>query len=221
MSQIDCLPPISTVSPRSWLSWPDRPQQDDRPAIRWTSKGGSSGGINLVGLTAKELKAMEAFLNGTSYVRCIDGRLHAWNAHEPLPPPECDPLIGPHWNSTGERKVWGGVPSGKGWHSPGFVITALGVGLSTAEARRSNIKMAIEFGFHCLRSQRGQDGKYWEQWTLHFLEMARGRLREYLDGLPSKVGGHERVDVAAAFVAEHIHFGSLDVTIQRWALSID
>ena len=222
MSQVDVLPPITGVVERCWLKWPDTPQSDDRPAIRWTSKGGSEGSLELAGLTGNELDAMEGFLNGTSYVRCIDGRLHAYHAHEPLPPLEADPLIGPHWESTAEHKEFGGIPTTEGWHSPGLVITGLGAGIREPDDRLRNMQTVMEFGFVCLRSQRGDDGKYWEQWVLHFLEAARGRLQEHLAGLPDKEKDwHTRANAAAKFVAERVHFGSLDITIQRWALCID
>lgn len=73
----------------------------------------------------------------------------------------------------------------------------------------------------CLRSRRGDDGGYWEQWVLHFLEAARGDLEQHLKALPSGTAWHARAEAAAKFVAKHVRFGSLDITIQRWALCFD
>lgn len=222
MANTSKVDPIMSKDDRCWLKWP---VNDDRPPIRWTSKGGPDGRIELAGLTPKELEAVEAFLAGTSYVRCINGRLHAYKTHEPLPRPEEDPLIGPHWRNTGEPKVWGGIPSGEGWHSPGIIITGLGAGLSpdgfgNQEAER-NQALVESFGFDCLRSRRGDDGKYWEQWVLHFLEAAKGDLLAHLNALPRDAKWHQRAESAADFIAKQVRFGSLDIVIQRWALSYD
>lgn len=222
MAQVDAPPPIPGGRGRCWLQWPNKFQSDNREPIQWSHRGGPRGEIVLRGLTPPELEAIEGCLIGTSYIRCIDGRLWAYDVYEALPSPEADSLIGPHWGATGEPKLWGGLPDGEGWHSPGLIITALGAGCGDSRSRRQrNIEIATEFGFQCLRSQRGRDGKYWEQWVLHFLDAARGRLREHLDALPKEDTWDQRANAAARFVAEHVAFGSLDITIQRWALSCD
>lgn len=224
-SMIDPLPPIPGRRERCWLKWPDKLAPDERTPIRWSSKS-SRGELTVSGLTPRELEAMEAFIRGTSYVRCVEGRLHAYDAHEPLPTPEEDPLMGPHWSASGEPKQWGGITSGEGWHSPGLIITALGAGIDRnapfgKDQAARNQALVESFGFVCLRSRRGDDGGYWEQWVLHFLEAARGDLEQHLKTLPPGTGWHERAEAAAGFIAKHIRFGSLDITIQRWALAFD
>ncbi len=208
-------------SPRAWLSYDDYPQDDQRPKIRWVCKS-SEGRVEIADLTKKEVEAVEAFINGTSYIRCVNGRLHAYSVNEPLPDAETDPLLGPHWSSKGEVKKFGGLEQETGWNLPGIVITALGAGIDGdhAEARRrENQKRVQDCGFTCLRSPRGNDGMYWEQWVLHFLSAAKGPLADFV-AANKKLDWKQSANAACEFLVRDmgIQFGSMDVTIQRWAL---
>jgi hypothetical protein len=233
-------PPPSMVDPpppnpqnRSWLIWPP---EDKRPPMKYA--GLSTGGdpnrqdcyIKIEHLTPAEVSAVEAFLNGSAYLRCIGGRLHSYHAYEQLPDAESDPLLAPHWPNDGEPKEFGGIPTGEGWHMPGIVITALGAGGSHYhdEPARS-AKILTDCGFHCLRSPKGEDGKYWEQWVINSLWGARGRLKEHLDEwgeqdhvkkMKDKTHWHKQAEEACRFLVNdlQIAFGSMDITIQRWAL---
>lgn len=224
--QVDQLEP-KHPNDRCWLS---QPANDTRPPLRHTSLGSSRDGqrcsISFDGLTEKELHAFEAFEIGESYLRVLNGRLHAYSAREPLPTPEEDPILGPHWTG-GAVKEWGGLPSEEGWHSPGIIITGLGAGSGSVEGRLRSQQIVTECGFVCLRSPRGEDGKYWEQWVLHFMLAARGPLKEHLDRWKEAFAGHPEwhaeAEEAARFLTRDlgVHYGSLDITIQRWVLSYD
>jgi len=231
MTCIDPLPPH--VDDRCWLK---HPVSDTRPKIAINSQTvpaknhtGTDGRVEFKNLTAQECAALESFMQGGSYLRVIDGRLHAFHAWEPLPGPEEDPLLAPHWKA-GEVKQFGGVPMGEGWHSPGITITALGAGIpgdsaSDAARRAENQRRVMACGFECLRSRRGDGGRYWEQWVLHGLWSAQGPLKAHLEQWHKthQPHWHRDVEEAARFLAVdlQIAFGSLDVTIQRWALTCD
>lgn len=217
--KVDHLAPKQ--SPRAWLLYQENPDDDKRPKIKWIMKS-SEGRVDISNLTKKEVEAVEAFINGTSYIRCVNGRLNAYSVSDPLPDAETDPLIGPHWASNGEVKHFGGLDQETGWHSPGIVITALGAGIigdHAEERRRVNQKRVKECGFTCLRSPRGHDGMYWEQWVLHYLSAAKGPLGEFVKEY-RQLEWKALANSACEFLARDmgIQFGSMDVTIQRWAL---
>ena len=69
--KVDKLEP--KPAPRAWLVYPENPEDDKRPKIRWVLKS-TEGRVDIAGLTKKEVEAVEAFINGTSYIRCVDGR---------------------------------------------------------------------------------------------------------------------------------------------------
>ena len=106
----------------------------------------------------------------------VNGRLHAYHTWEPLPDAETDPLLAPHWASTDEPKQFGGIPTSEGWHYPGIIATGIGAGCRDATGRKRSQDLLTECGFTCLRSPRGADGKYWEQWVLHNMLAAAGPL---------------------------------------------
>lgn len=203
---------------REWLKVPVEP--DNRPPIKWTMRGG--GQMHIANLTELEGKALEAFLNGSSWIRCIDGRLAAVSAYHQPPEPEDDPLMVGHWDqSNSTLKLTGEFPANRCGAS--IVISHLGAGLSTERERRANTRLAKSMGFTCLRSQRGEDGKYWETWNLFGIWMAKGILKTFCDELPKNIEFDERVQRMAHFIAvgASLSFGSLDVTVQRWALTHD
>jgi hypothetical protein len=229
MSQVDVLPPTPAKKEREWLVWPEKPAEDKRPPIRWIMRARDQ--VNVVGMTPKEVEAIEGFLAGKTYLRTIDGRLHAYDVHKPLPDAEDDPICGPHWEASAEVKQWGGPPPGSGWHCPGLILTGLNAGISPnpivdfkAMADR-NQKLVEECGFVCLRSRRGRDGKYWEQWVLHGMMCAEGPLKQHLSQFKGykKLSWHAEAEEACRFLSRdlQINFGSLDITVQRWALCVD
>lgn len=214
---------MKDIKIRCWL---EQTEPDTRPPIRHTSMGRGPGpcdcSIAFGRLTDEELKAFEAFENGASYIRVIGGRLHAFHAWEVLPDAEEDPLMGPHWGSGGEVKQFGGPPPGEGWHSPGIVITGLGAG-TNEEGRKYSQDTLTECGFTCLRSPRENDGRYWEQWVLHFMLCAKGPLKGHMEKWRENNTTRNwwaEVEEAARFLTKvlHVRYGSLDITIQRWAL---
>lgn len=223
--QVDKLEPKPDPV-RSWLTWP---VVDKRPKVREIGchKNGDSSSITIGNLTPKELEALQQFIFGTSYICCQGGRVHAWHAFEDLPPPQRDPILSECWNPPpdGETKV-GGMPKGKGIHSPGLVIRSAGAcyGSDSKEPQRS-YQLLESFGFVCMRSPRGDDGRYWEQWVLHGLWQAKGQLGDWYqrwraDNKDASDFGpkwFECAEEACKFInSQGVRYGSLDIVIQRW-----
>ena len=231
MSQVDAIPMEPSRKVREWLVYDEKPAKDARPPIRVAASTSNRNGKNSItfdDLTEKEADAVRAFLNGTSFIRCVNGRLHAYSALEPLPDPESDPICGPHWRSDGTVKQWGGIPDGEGWHSPGLVLTGLSAGITDGlgadAARARNQRIVIECGFTCMRSPRSDCGRYWEQWVLHGAYCAKGPLKTHMEKLKEQgLDWHQTANAMCNFMVNdmRINFGSLDITIQRWALTYD
>lgn len=236
-------PPTPHEHDRIWLKVP---RDDQRPKI--TTGGASyrpSGEqpdrqatdceVDLKNLTHAEFQAVTAFLLGKNYLRCVDGRLEAIEAHEPLPSPTDDPVLAPHWK-PGPVKEFGGPPAGEGWHFPGIILTALGAGVRTSDPfsvdrLKRDIENLTDCGFECLRSRPGRDGKRWEQWVLHSPSFATGKLKAHLDQWrkshpATETHGnnwHAEAEEVCRYLSHdlQIAYGSLDITIQRWALCCD
>lgn len=210
-------PPAASTEDRCWLKWkPD----DSRPRMKWGMRSNKS--ITIDNLTEREVQAFEGFLNGTCYVKCEQGRLFAYDVHETLPDPVHDPLIAPHFDSCAHKQL-GGMCDESGWHSPGIAISHLGAG--RPDSYRRSAQQLTECGFDCLRSRRGPSGQYWEQWVLHSLWRAQGPLRKFMDDWKSTAehkSWRTEVDAAARFIAVdmEVSFGTLDIVIQRWALTV-
>jgi len=203
--------------------------KDNRPKIKTSTYCRSSDGdcsFTVSNLTRKEFDAIESFLNGQSYIRTVNGRLHAYCVNDPLPSPEEDPLVGDRWSYEGEPKQFGGIQCYEGWHNPGIVITHVGAGGPLSPERSK--KHLMDCGFVCLRSPRNADGRFWEQWVLYSLCFAKGRLQEHMkewkvrQTIDSRGAPWDKeIEEAARFIARdlQVSFGTMDITIQRWALA--
>ncbi len=203
---------------REWLKVPVK--HDERPPVKWTSQSPSDGKMTITGLTAKEFQAVQQFLQGTSWIRCVDGRLAACEAHNTLPEPEDDPLLSEHWKAGATLKTFGEVP--EVWDAR-IMIHAVGAGARLKRDAQNSIKIAWQMGFECMRSKRGDDGKFWEVWILHGTWQAKGILKDFKDSLEKTLSVRQRVDAMAEFIAQRsgLRFGSMDVLVQTWALSFD
>jgi hypothetical protein len=222
---------VDPISPQRIRCWLEQTVPDNRPPLRHASitqqRDGAASSITFSGLTKKELDAFLAFETGGSYIRVIDGRLHAYHSWEQLPDAEGDPLLAPHWGGTGVKE-FGGLPADEGWHSPGIIATGIGSGCRNDDGRKQSYDVLTECGFVCLRSPRGADGRYWEQWVLHFMLAAKGRLKEHLSKwrvlqTQDKHLWYAEAEEACRYITHdlNVHYGSLDITIQRWALTCD
>lgn len=230
--KIDKVEDLRDTGGRAWLVY-DGPPDDKRPKIqigshRYTSKEATGCSVTVNNLTLKEHDALLAMLRGESYLRVVNGRLHAYHAYEELPDPVKDPIIAPHWVKLKDELVkYGNYPKENGWHSPGIIISYLGAGIGgrhfdNAETFKRNVEAVESCGFVCLRSKRLEEGTYDEKWVLHSLWSARGPLKEFLNQVEYRDAyWHAKADAACTFLAREmgIRFGTMDIVIQRWALT--
>ncbi len=185
------------------------------------------GDVTVGGLTPDEIDSMEAFTLGCCWIRVSeDGRLERRDRFAKLPDPVDDPCQPPQWipsvDWTKESSFLCNPtpplpeePNPK-YSSPAFMVKYLCGYNNTPydyEARKLQ-----SYGFECLRSRRGRDGRFWEIWYLPGYWSAKGELKNVMALKPNN---SEQVSVAVDFLCRHVSFGTLDVCYQRAAMVVD
>ena len=230
MSKVDELPPHP--DDRCWLK---HHVLDTRPKVRISQQGGggreqNSFSITLTDLTKAESDAIEAAVHGHSYIRIVDGRVWAYDANKPLPKPEEDPIMVRYWDRAGEiTEVLNGSSTVNGWHSPDIYISHL-----LGKDVQRDMSLLESYGFFCMRSRREQSAGYWEIWRLPVwradggLQVHMSRWKEANKDLlrgdeQRATAWQQEVNEIARYIARdaRIEFGTLDVSVQRWAMVYD
>lgn len=191
--------------------------------------------IRVCGLTPEEFEIFRSSLVGASWIRVRDGRLESVAVFQPLPDPSLDLMMTPHWAGDREHDLLGEVDLTRIRNvkefdklsncSASIIVKSITAGFTDSNERRNRYMDAAgkleSFGFECMRSRRGRDGKFWEIWYLPGLWMADGALKKAIE--PFKPSG------VAAEVKGAVHFlcncgvpwGILDVCCQRAAITFD
>ena len=187
-------------------------EKKDRDKIRMASRG--RGRIEIAGLTEEEMDNIEGMIHNHFFVTTNDeGRLETIRRREKLPSPIEDDELLPFW-----RPIAGGhaqlelfkVPFPK--HSPPTIIIQHLCGyFYTPENYQIQADRLESYGFHCLRSQRGANGRFYESWILPSLWHSKGDLEMAL----AKKRDSKK---AIQFLCRNVSFGTLDVAIQRAAM---
>jgi hypothetical protein len=201
-----------------------------RERIRVSGSSSSPDGpcsVTINGLTSDEQEEIQAFVLGTSWVRVSDaGRLEAIPAFKDVPPPEDDPKLPPKWiPATDWEKLAPFLanpmpplpdePNPK-HNSPSFIIQHL-CGYNSCSYESQAILLQ-NYGFECLRSRRGKDGRFWELWYLPGTWAAKGDLAAAISkGCDEAKNVKRTID----FLCRNVSFGSLNVSYQRAAMVVD
>ncbi len=190
-----------------------------------------TGDLTVQGLpkfSKEELEKFLGFLHGQQWIRVNDqDKVEFRPTHEPLPPPDKDLEMPPFWRPvhTDEIarlghpsvKVRTMVPTSEAeLLSPSITIQHLCGYYYTPRDYSLQARTLQSYGFVCLRSQRGDDGQYWEHWLLSGLWSAEGELKKEIKELTGK----KALDAAIKFLCRTVSFGSLDVSVQRAAMPI-
>ncbi len=195
--------------------------------VRVASYSPTNGEIGLRGLADGEIEKIQSMVNGNAWLKVVEGRIETCPTRQPLPSPAEDTEMIPFWRHPlpEEKPVQMKLfksPYGSelDWppFSPSIIISHLCGYYYTPEKYIQQAKQLESFGFECLRSRRGEDGKYWETWLLPSFWMAKGDLKEHLDAIKDE---KEKLDKAVSFLCRHASFGTLDVMVQRAAMTID
>ena len=153
-----------------------------------------------------------------------EGGFKTLSVFETPPTPLEDPIISPFWPASGNKtSTQGEMPLKiEKYASYGFTIQSL-CGYNYTPERYKKVAGDLEsWGFDCLRSRRGADGRYWEMWVLSGTWAAKGDLKEAID----KVGrswedSKPAMKAVIQFLCANSSFGTLDVHHQVAAMTID
>ncbi len=188
----------------------------------------NDGELGLGNLLSNELDMLEAMLAGQCRVDCVEGRLVRRELTEPMPTPQADPLVGPHWKETGEPKeAWFVCPDKENKHaSPSIMIQSLCGYYWTERKYAEACSMLESWGFVCLRSRRADNGQYWEIWYLPGLWAAKGDLRHQARSLSDKKGDlisdldREALRKLGSWIFKRVPFGTMSCADQRLAMGV-
>ncbi len=180
---------------------------------------GMNGEITLSGLTAQEVERLEGTLRGQWWAKGNAGRIEFSPAYEPTPAPTEDAML-PQWRMPGiESDAYQTELFDHNWshQSPSILIQHLCGYNYTNEGYKANAEVLEECGFMCMRSQRTDNGQFWEIWFLPGFWAAKGRLREALHAIEEK----KQPEVALELLRRWTSFGTLDTAVQRLCQVID
>jgi hypothetical protein len=182
------------------------------------------GHLKIEGLTDEESERLKGAISGQWWAAGNgDGRLHFSPTREPVPSPAADNEMIPFWRTcaSGGSSVQMellDLERMRPVFSPSIAISGLCGYYFTPEKYKEEAAKLESWGFSCLRSRRGDDGKFWEVWYLPGLWAAKGKLNDVLCNAESDKKG---VDKAVRFLSRHVSFGTLDIVVQRLAMVMD
>lgn len=205
---------------------------DDPPKIRVVSHGGSSyerGALHMdiVGFNSHELELMHGALHGHNWVTVSEkGRLRAIPTYKELPEPAGDQMLMPFWRPPQlgvetQLEMFDFAPVAD-YSMPSIIIQHLcGYNYSPENYSHEATKLQA-WGFECLRSRRGPNGRFNEMWVLPSFYSAQGALKETIERVDQKLKNRTKhqLDAVISFLCRNSSFGTLDATTQRAAMSL-
>ncbi|MEX2008387.1 MAG: hypothetical protein WD850_02790 [Candidatus Spechtbacterales bacterium] len=191
--------------------------------------------VTLSGIPQEKRAQFEGMIQGHFWMMVENGNLVFSPAAEPLPDPVKDAEMLPFWRQHDQSQEVQGrlqetiLDPEERRGSPSFMVKNLCGYHYTAEGYRMNAKLLESYGFVCMRSQREADGKFWEAWYLPGAWAARGPLEvvvlrrkaESIQERGSLARQQEETSAVISFLCSNVSFGSLDVTVQRAAATVD
>ncbi len=183
-----------------------------------------AGKVEIVGLSEESYeKLMVTLHTGAYHVRVVNGKLIAIPIWESLPSPTKDEDMEPFWRKESyankQTLLYDEIPldmENMKRTSPSIIISSL-CGYNYTKERYKEEAVRLEsFGFECMRSKRGLDGKFWENWCLAGLWSAKGELEKSISGIQNE---QAKLRTALEFIRVNCSFGSLDVCHQRLCMA--
>lgn len=185
------------------------------------------GEITIAGFSQEELEKVEGVIRGNMWWMTVgdDGEPVFLPRYESPPDPILDEEMFPFWRLPTEAEknaVYSllgfdaEVPS-HNYPSPSIHIRYLcGYHYSPGDYQKYAERLE-SYGFECFRSRRGDDGHFSEEWILSDLYFAQGDLKHFVETLPQE---KDRIREACEFIRKHVLFGTLDVCVQRMAMTV-
>jgi hypothetical protein len=178
--------------------------------------------------TEAEIDALRALMAKTCWLSVdLKGALVRGELVKAPPEPADDPYLPPTWQKTDcewrrqTAELISHIDPKEGWHHPSYLVQSLcGYGW-TLERYRDEVYKMQSIGFECLRSRRKADGRFWEAWILPFASAAKGPLKDIIDALPKDRKWFQETESIVKWMCRNASFGTLDVMIQRAAMTMD
>lgn len=200
-------------------------EPESTPRIIFAGKGQ----ITIGGLNQDDVEKIMAAINSDAYcIQISERKIEAVPRYQPLPSPIEDSAMLPFWRmatkeEVGQIEIFGDdACSNEVYYSPVIIVQGLCGYYYTPENYKHYAQKLVSYGFDCLRSRRGEDGKFWELWYLP-LFLAKGELGTKLS-LINESEAEERknakLKMAVEFIRREIQFGSLDITVQKLAMAM-
>lgn len=199
--------------------------------IRISSSHMDGGTLTLSGIPKESFEQVEGMIHGHQWMLVENGLPRFSPARSPLPDPRDDDELLPYWQQDTQRQyTLRGLnfDTKRRYDTPSFMVSHLCGYHYTPEKYREQAALLESYGFVCMRSRRGADGCFWESWYLPGAWAAKGALEERLAEVRAPGSVIERAesvrretDAVVSFLCRNASFGSLDVVVQRAAMSID
>ena len=189
-------------------------------------------GISFNGMTKEEHdKLLSCIQFGIRFVRVNNGRLEFKDAYEDLPKATDETML-PFWkpetnNTSRQIELFN---TGEAYaeirktYSPCLYISSI-CGYNYSKENYKNEAEKLEsYGFECMRSRRGVDGKFWEVWVLNGFYAAEGDFKDFISSITDNVWNDftkEQIDMVIRYLCRKTSFGSLNMTFQRACMVID
>lgn len=175
-------------------------------------------------MTNEQYETMMRFLHGLGHVRydVEKGEIIETLAYRRLPAPADDPDLALFWPGPSSQHRTIKMSLGKEYEHcfPSILIHSLcGYGW-TLERYQGNAARLESYGFHCVRSQRDREGRYWEYWVLTSLWGVAGDLKNCIESSAAKTT-EEKLKCIISFLCRSVSFGSLEVARQYAAMVIE
>lgn len=151
-----------------------------------------------------------------------NGRLEAVCKREKIPDPMEDEEMLPFWRrpTPGFKQLQLFDVEIPQYSMPSIIIQHLCGYNYSSENYKIQAQILESYGFECLRSRRGEDQKYCELWFLPVLWLSKGRLKEVMENLNTR-NEKEMLDRAINFLCMNVEFGTINVSFQKAAMTID
>lgn len=183
----------------------------------------TSDSVTIEGLTETERdKVLAAFGAGAYWVRSQNGNFETASMYKELAGPIEDKDLLPFWRKATPSEVESSLKlfeleEGVPHHQvPAFIIQHLCGHNYTAENYLFAAEILSSYGFTCIRSRRGNDARFYEMWYLPGVYAAKGALA---DQLKNHTESQAKIDALLSFVSSEVSFGTLDIVVQRLALT--
>lgn len=205
--------------------------------VRISQRGGTdrddtTTSVTISGIPKDQRERVEGAIRGQFWMTVNDGEIIFSPAREALPSPVEDAEMLPFWRRREERQMVMKemIFDHEDRHdSPSFMVKHLCGYHYTPEDYTKNAQLLESYGFVCMRSQREDDGMYWETWYLPGAWASKGDLKDAVDEHRQKMKDEtsfarlvkSETKKVISFICEKVSFGSLDVTSQRAAMMIN